>query len=35
MCRLQLVQNKEIEEYGTDRDWTNVMDRGGLFHFNE
>ena len=32
MCLMQLVRNKETEEHGTDEDWTNLMDRGGLFH---
>ena len=30
-----MVWNKDTEEYGTDEDWTNLMDRGGLFHVKE
>ena len=35
MCLMQLVRNKETEEHGTDEDWTNLMDRGRLFHVKE
>jgi len=35
MCLMQLVRNKETEEHRTDEDWTNLMDRGGLFHVKE
>ena len=30
-----VVRNKETEEHGTDEDWTNLMDRGRLFHVKE
>ena len=35
ICLMQLVRNKETEEHGTDEEWTNLMDRGGLFHVKE
>jgi len=35
LCLASLVKDGNSEEYGTDEEWLELMDRGGLYHVKE
>lgn len=35
LCLMALVKDRNSEEYGTNEEWTKMMDRGGLWHVKE
>lgn len=35
LCLLELIKDQDIEEDGVDEEWTDLIDRGGLWHIKE
>jgi len=35
LCLMELVKDQDAEQAGTDEEWTNLIDRGGLWHVKE
>ena len=35
LCLMELVKSQDTVQGGTDEEWTNMIDRGGLWHIKE
>ena len=35
LCLMELVKDQDAEQAGTDEEWINLIDRGGLWHVKE
>ena len=35
LCLMEMIKDKDIEDHGTDEEWTKLIDRGGLWHVKE
>ena len=35
LCLMELVKDQDTEQHGIDEDWTDLVDRGGLWHIKE
>ena len=35
LCLMELVKDQDAEQAGVDEEWTDLIDRGGLWHIKE